>query len=538
MRNHLGITVQDALRIEPLTGARVAAGGRGLGRIIRHVNVMEVPDILDWVREGELLLTTAFSIKDDPAAQARLIPALAELGLAGLAIKPKRYLQEIPGFMVQQADEWGFPLLELPPEVSFSEIINPVMGEILGRQTLFMSRLEEVHRQLTDAVLGGYGLSGVAQTLSALLRNPVLIRSGQSAAFQPGPQGETTAEELMAELPEQVPPQLIRAEISWQGRKVTRHTMPVIAAGVSYGSITVWGVYSKIGSFDLIALERASTVAALEIVSERAVREVERRYRNEFLDDLLTRADTTAETLARSGALGWDLSLPRVAVVFEPETNTMSEATYVEAKTVLLEVAGVALRGRRHDILGEKGRLLILLLHSVGTPTPRDLALSIAAEVTGSADRRGLRVRAGIGRYHGGLDGLIKSYQEAVKALTIGRGIAGTDGLVHFDDLGVYRLLHFVGNGEELRDFYRETVGPLAAYDAEKGTDLVGTLEAYFACAGNLKRMSERLFTHYNTILYRVDRIEAICALSLANPNERLNLQLGLKIRSLVQGVS
>lgn len=538
MRQHLGITVQDALRMTPLSGARVVAGDRGLHRIIRHINIMEVPDILDWVREGELLLTTAFSIKDDRCAQERLIPELVSRGLAGLAIKPRRYLQAIPDFMLQQANEHQLPLIELPVEISFSEIINPVMGEILGRQTQFMARLEEVHRQLTDAVLAGGGLAGVSRTLAQLLRNPVLIHSAQGTVYHPGPMAEPTLEELLEEAPlEERPEGLVRTELTYQGRKAMRYSLPIIAAGVTYGTLTAWSLYGRINSFDLTALERATTVAALEIVNERAVREVERRYRNEFLDDLLTRADANTETLARSLSIGWDLSLPRVAVVCESETAHTSEAAYAEAKSRLLEAAGQALQGRQHDIVGEKGKMLVLLIHAASEEAAKAVAMEVAGELTGSSVLRSMGARAGVGRFHPGLNGLIRSYQEAVKALTIGRGISGAAGVIHFDDLGVFRLLHFVENGEELRDFYRETVGPLAEYDEEKGTDLVRTLEAFFECSGNLKRMSERLFTHYNTILYRVERMEEIAGVSLSDPNERLNLQLGLKIRSLIDRV-
>ncbi|HLE59500.1 MAG TPA: PucR family transcriptional regulator ligand-binding domain-containing protein, partial [Candidatus Limnocylindria bacterium] len=52
------ISLARALQLPPLRDARVVAGGAGMERPIRHVNVMEVPDILPWVRPDELLLTT------------------------------------------------------------------------------------------------------------------------------------------------------------------------------------------------------------------------------------------------------------------------------------------------------------------------------------------------------------------------------------------------------------------------------------------------------------------------------------------------
>src|SRR5437764_8199824 len=59
-------TVNDALQISWLREAQVRAGAAGLTRPVTSVNVMEVPDILPWVRPHELLLTTLYPLRDVP----------------------------------------------------------------------------------------------------------------------------------------------------------------------------------------------------------------------------------------------------------------------------------------------------------------------------------------------------------------------------------------------------------------------------------------------------------------------------------------
>jgi len=125
--------------------ARVLAGAAGLGRTVRYVNVMEVPDILDWVKPDELLLTTAYPLRDDRAGLADLVPRLADRGLAGLAVKPARYLDAVPQVMLTAADRLGFPLLELPAETVLADIINAVLGLILNAQALRLERSAAVH---------------------------------------------------------------------------------------------------------------------------------------------------------------------------------------------------------------------------------------------------------------------------------------------------------------------------------------------------------------------------------------------------------
>ena len=97
-----GVPLREALALPALRNARVLAGAAGLGHAVRYVNVMEVPDIIDWVKPDELLLTTAYPLRDDRAGLADLVPRLAERGLAGLAVKPARYLDAVPQVMLDR----------------------------------------------------------------------------------------------------------------------------------------------------------------------------------------------------------------------------------------------------------------------------------------------------------------------------------------------------------------------------------------------------------------------------------------------------
>lgn len=62
MEQKIGVTVQDILQLDCMRQTKVVAGHQGLTRIVSNVNVMEVPDIGNWVSSGDLLLTTAYSM--------------------------------------------------------------------------------------------------------------------------------------------------------------------------------------------------------------------------------------------------------------------------------------------------------------------------------------------------------------------------------------------------------------------------------------------------------------------------------------------
>ena len=128
------ITVEEALAHPAMSGAALLAGGNGLSRKITSVNIMEVPGISRFVKPEELIITTMYPIRDSDELQKTLIPDLVKKGVSALSIVPLSSEKEIPLFMVEQADEHNFPLIKLPMDTSFNEILNPILGQILEKE--------------------------------------------------------------------------------------------------------------------------------------------------------------------------------------------------------------------------------------------------------------------------------------------------------------------------------------------------------------------------------------------------------------------
>src|SRR5256886_13988138 len=171
----LGLPVRDVLAVPTLAGARVLAGAGGLDRVVRRLNVMEVPDILPWVKPHELLLTTGYPLRHDPGSLVELVAELDAGGLAALAIRLHRSLDAVPPQMLAEADRRGFPIIEFPAGVGFDDVLNEVLSELLNRQAAVLARSEEVHRALVSVVLEGGGLTDLAAELARILAGPVLI---------------------------------------------------------------------------------------------------------------------------------------------------------------------------------------------------------------------------------------------------------------------------------------------------------------------------------------------------------------------------
>ncbi|KLU59498.1 purine catabolism regulatory protein [Peptococcaceae bacterium CEB3] len=552
-----GVSVEDVLRLDCMKQVKVLGGHGGLERIVTNVNIMEVPDIYNWVNSGDLLLTTAYSIHDNPEALLSLIPELVNRELAGLALKPKRYLGHVPPEMIDQANERNFPLLELPPEVSFAAILNPILSEILQMHIDFFEKSEKAHRLFMEVILKGGGIADIVRKLAEVIGNTVLIYNQNNevlaghfvnwdaASWQEAVERVKTAEVQVTDPLDSGVRYRISATAAEPGLREFR--TPIIVQGRLSGYLSIWDNQHALKETDFIFIDSAMTIAALEFMNQRSMLEVERRHRNDFIGDLLQEAKVEEKSLReRARYLGWNLTGDYVALVTDIDNflgyatrGPQDEQAVQEAKDYLFNQIMEAVHKDEPCIAGTKSDSIILLLSHPRALAREKLSAYFRArsgEIFSFVSERikEFTISVGVGRCYTGIAGLRKSYREALQALNAGKALFGRNQLVFFEELGIYRLLRQMPNTEEFELFYQETVAPLDVHDRKFHGDLIKTLEAFFKYHGNLKQVSQALFIHYNTALYRIEQIQELTGLSLKSAENRLNLQIGLKVRRIL----
>ncbi|WP_348749290.1 PucR family transcriptional regulator [Pseudomonas rhodesiae] len=125
---------------------------------------------------------------------------------------------------------------------------------------------------------------------------------------------------------------------------------------------------------------------------------------------------------------------------------------------------------------------------------------------------------------------LAQAQDEARQALAAARRFSERAGLCVYDELGVLKLLSGVRDRALLDQFLKERLGPLLRHDLQHGPSLMPTLEAWFHENGNLMAAAQRLAVHRNTLTHRIQRIEALCGLTLDNAYDRLDIGIALMI--------
>ncbi|MFD4752936.1 PucR family transcriptional regulator ligand-binding domain-containing protein [Streptomyces sp. NPDC058426] len=500
------LSLRDALALPSLAGARLVAGERGAGRAIRVVNIMEVPDIVRWMRGGEFLLTTAYPVRDDAEALTRLVPVLARRGLTGLGVKVGPYLPALPPALLDVCEELGFPLVELPGDAMFNDILSEVLGTVLNRQALALERSRAIHERFTAVALGGGSYQELMNVLLELTGLAAAVRDEQGLVLASA--GAPATER---------PPAAVR---------------PVRHGAGPGGTVGLWAEPGHTPDpYQLVALEHATTIAATLAAQERALAVRAQRYRALLLTELVSHTPRDrAETLRRAAAMGWNLGVPRAAVLVETddtrEPGTPGGAELGTEERLLPLVRHAAGEGA---IVWGGGSGLTLLVEPGASLDARCHALHAAL----TAARPGRRVVVAAGTVRADFTEFAESYAEAAETLSLGREVHGDDFVAGYEGLGVYRLLGRLP-AEELRRLTHEALAPLLAYDEAHDGSLVDTLSAYLLHDRNKVATAARLHVHYNTLRYRLRQIDRLTGGLDRHPLSRLQTELAVHARRLL----
>lgn len=533
-----GLPVSEVLSVSSLAGAHVLAGADGLERTVQRLNVMEVPDILPWTKPHELLLTTGYPLRETPQSPADLVVQLHARNLAAMAVKLGRYVDELPAEMLAAADRVGLPLIRLPDDVAFDDILNQVLTDILNRQAAVLARSEEAHRALVSVVLAGGGLGALTEELSRLLGGAVLVTTpdgrvlagSQAPGDQPDTQGcfDTSGR--------------FRVERFRHGARVLEERgartalVPILAGPLDHGRVVLLsGGDRRLDESDVHVLERAAATAALVITKELAVSAVESKYQGDFLRDLVSgRAGDPGHTVPHCASLGWDIDRPLVVVVARLEAGDVPDPEPRDLRPAHERFATawsmvVRERDPKAAVVGYSQEVVVVM----GTPaksSPGEAVRQMVAQVSGDGGGGRRAFSTGVSRVVDAPERLPDAYEQARRAARVGRQMHGPGAVSDFDSLGVYRLLSLVPDSAELTSFMHETLRDLATRDDEETVDLRTTLQVLLDTNLNVAETARILHFHYNTLRYRIGKLERMVGPFTTDAHLRLSLGVALQV--------
>ncbi len=538
-------SLAELLRMPPMRGAVVLAGAAGLERAPAELVVGTNIDSPAVFGAGSLAVITEPEPNTRGTQLHELISELDRVGACALACIQSPLCQQSAG--LHEADLRGFPVIQLPQDLQVERLAEQVLDHLLQRAVATLTRSERLDAALATAVAARAGLHGIAAALATTLGGHAMITDSR---------GRVLAEAGAGSLPH------LTSCFDRHGRfrvddeslglsshpgSGGQHIVAAIPVGGRSGRLVAISPSLDLTPHDLAAVSRAATVASQALGEEIAARRACERRRREAVRELVTPQGCLARGRELAAELGWDLDRPLAVVVAfaEPEDGPVWGLEDVppddETAESTLAAAWRSLARQRDpgaavtDLAGE----VVVLLGGLGNPVQEQRALRDLAH--GVAQRCRIAsapsVSTGVSLPVSGPQRIATGYRQARAAARIGRRLHGPGSLTTAGSLGVLRLLDLVEDTDQLQYFAQEALGPLAgtdpALDPTELADLRHTLTVLLECNLNVAQAARELHFHYNTLRYRIAKLERLVGPFTRDPHRRLTLELALQVLPL-----
>lgn len=521
---------------------KVVAGHGGLDREVGTVSVMDAPDIYKWMKGGEFLITSGYVVKDQPEYIESLIVNLDKGGASALGVKFDRFIHEFPPEALQKAEELNFPIISIPFEFAFTDVINPVLREVVNRQSRKMLYSESIHESYTKMVLEDEKIPDILSFLEQHIHREVAFIDTCFCKVYFAE--ETTEEQEIYQAWHNVFQG--SGEIAQKVSQSKYYRMYINQD--EYGYLMLGrqqeGYEESFEDYYQIAIEQAGTILILKIQKQLATAQIESNYREQFVQDMLMQnINSKEEIINRATIYNWDFYLGGVVVIVDIDhfkkqyLNHLDKTTNRQMMDTMKRILNISKRivGRQysHFVYSKMSDQIVFIITETFEKEAdfvRELKRVFSEVKEEIARLVAFTATIGIGNYKSDISQIHDSYEEARKAIEISRSMLRENVVSVYAELGVFKLLSLVRTSEEAEEFQREYVAKLEQYDEKYHADMVKTLLTLAACGWNLRSASEKLYIHYNSMKYRYHKICKILDVDLQDQEERLNLELALKL--------
>lgn len=541
----MGIWLKEAMTIEPFSRAELVAGEKGLDRMVVSANMQEVPDVDRWLAGGEILFTAGYAFESMEQA-CSLMERLDAKGVAAMVIKPGQYLEDVPQKMIEKANKLNFPLFRLPSEIPYMDCILPIVMRITNEHQFAIDRTERIYNQLLQTLLEKKGIRGICMLLQQVIGHPVFIYSPQGQILSCMPHNDKKAvkqseREFRVFLKTGKQNRMLPGRCNLFDNGIC---IPCFSGDERLSYLVLECMADEISNSDLTACENSSSMIALAILQERSLIEKEQKIHAQLLEDMLLKKYSDPEIIRRRLAyINYALTDRYVICEIGPDDfeswllDNMTEKNEAEIQNMKMAIKQ-EIRNDMHSISG----------HAIDMEDGVEMAVMFSLDITRDLaffrkrignllqklhhDYKSLCFSAGFGREVNSITKVDQSWKEAKLAKKAGKSfhLKSVRKITMFDELGCMSFLFPTINSPEMDRYYEECLGPLVAYDRDNGTDLIHTLEIYFENNQNVRKTSEVLFVHKNSVIYRIKKIEDILGESLSDYETCFNLQMCLRI--------
>lgn len=521
--------VKDLENLPSLRDASLIAGEGGLGRRVQGVNVLEAPDIAQWVSPGTVLLTSFYAIANHDAPELEsFFREIAQAGIVALVFKVNRFMEDVPPRVIDLCEEYDMPLFVIERHVRYADVIMDILLPIINLKASLLDRHYRTSTQLAALRMTEHSLEEILQLFSEMLEHELTLQgipNRESITTRKDPYPEVVVESitLTSENLEGFTYVLQRCSRTRRSRQIERLVVPVRLSARTYCDLVVHDAHA-ITDEHLVMLENMMRYLQVELLNQRNMDNMVYINKNNLVNELLTNVALTRRNLESIlHTLHLDLTdrYQVVQVTFQPTDIAFGEQGW----DLRSDRTGVAL-GQRIELAYRHCayHLTTNRLAAIINVQPHEKPLTASQLKVMIGEDLGSYV-AGISQVKSALD-LHELMQQTQQVKDIQKALGRSNEPLTYDDLGIFKLFNHIESYGQILDFVPEKFRRLH----DDNPTLFTTLLVYLQHGQNSHKAAEALFVHPKTINYRLGKVRQMGEIDIENSDDMLQLLFASKV--------
>lgn len=323
-----------------------------------------------------------------------------------------------------------------------------------------------------------------------------------------------------------------------------RLLFPVLFGGMPKGYLAIFDLQTPYEEMDKMILEIFANSVLTEMRRQLEIKGVESKFISDFIYDIIYRKEAKEEEIQRRAKrlnVAIDAEYCMIAInpigkMIKSQIDTNGYITKYEFMNdrIMNNIDNFHRKVYEQDIV-TKFDTTIYLLHKIGQFEREENYKTLKNECAGILKKleelfSGMVFQIAMGDIVRGLKNVSDSYHQAWAALSYGELLHGKNSsfIVCYTDNSLLKLFGRMKEIGCLEEMIPENLQKVWDYDKTYHTQFYDTLKMYLQCSCNAKRAAEKLFVHYKTMLYRIDKLKSTFGIDLEEGSTRLFIELGI----------
>ncbi len=534
----MSFTINKLLNLPEFAGCTIVAGKKGVNRVIRCVDTMEIPNLETWIQPGELLLTTGYSLIGHPNQLMLLLKAMCKNISAGLAIKT-RFIGPLPQEVLVYAEQNDFPIIQVPDAVPFIPLITAIGNCIADEQNAALALSLDMSKQLSAIQNSDNFFQDVAQILNHYFGHPVIIADLMLDIYASYPENTELPQavfetETLTQRMHSKSNILFYCPADGKDDNFLIHLIRVqnIIAGYIIIFLENQTQYA-ISDGDSIIINYAANTLSIHFSQDDLLNSDIEKRNSSFYSDLIHNVFTGRESEAARLAAQRKWPTPPFYLISvaladaPPRHNSDSRNLY---RQIVWSVKSILSKSGMNYSIILRDKSIRCLTSNIDYEKLLETLTAIRKHIKDEYDWNTIIT---ISDVIYSFNELSSTEEDIVSLLRIARS-KNLNIIFSRDYLLNIALLDFSTN-RHCKAFTADILGKLEQYDADNRTNLLHVLQVLTENRGVQTQPAKALFVHRNTLLYQIRKIESLTNLNLSVGEDLFAAQLALKIRELSQ---